>query len=72
MLNQGAASVHFASGLRPLLTAEEGVTAIEYGLIAALMAVAIITSLSLVGNEVESMFNAWTTAVQTAVKNAGS
>ena len=62
----------FLDWFRPLLQNEEGVTAIEYGLIAALMAVAIISSLSLVGSEVESMFNTWTSAVQTAVQNAGS
>ena len=35
---------------------EEGVTAIEYGLIAALIAVAIITALELVGTNLGAMF----------------
>lgn len=36
---------------------EEGVTAIEYGLIAALIAVAIITAVSLVGTNLTGTFN---------------
>ena len=36
---------------------EEGVTAIEYGLIAALIAVVIITAVTLVGNSLENTFN---------------
>lgn len=36
---------------------EEGVTAIEYGLIAALIAVVIIGSVSAVGNELVLVFN---------------
>ena len=37
---------------------EEGVTAIEYSLIAALIAVAIITAVELVGTNVEATFKA--------------
>ena len=36
---------------------EQGATAIEYGLIAALIAVAVITGARLVGNEVDTTFN---------------
>ena len=36
---------------------EDGVTAIEYGLIAALIAVAIITAVTLVGTNLNTMFN---------------
>ena len=36
---------------------EEGVTAIEYGLIAALIAVAIITAVSTVGTNLTNTFN---------------
>jgi pilus assembly protein Flp/PilA len=36
---------------------ESGATAIEYGLIAALVAVAIITALQLMGNNMENIFN---------------
>ena len=37
---------------------EEGVTAIEYGLIAALIAVGIIVSVTAVGDNLEIVFNA--------------
>jgi pilus assembly protein Flp/PilA len=37
---------------------ESGATAIEYGLIAALIAVAIITTVGLVGTEVDNTFKA--------------
>ena len=40
-----------------LLKGEEGVTAIEYGLIAALIAVAIIVSITLVGTQLGVTFN---------------
>ena len=36
---------------------EEGVTAIEYGLIAALIAVVIIVAVTAVGNNLENVFN---------------
>lgn len=36
---------------------EAGVTAVEYGLIAALIAVAIISAVTLVGNNLATMFN---------------
>lgn len=36
---------------------EEGVTAIEYGLIAALIAVVIITSVGLIGTNLNAIFN---------------
>jgi pilus assembly protein Flp/PilA len=49
---------------------DDGVTAIEYGLIAALITVVIISSLSLVGQEVETTFNTWTGAVRTAVQSS--
>jgi len=42
---------------RNLLRDETGATAIEYGLIAALIAVAIITAVSLVGTNLNSTFN---------------
>jgi pilus assembly protein Flp/PilA len=46
---------------------ESGVTAIEYGLIAALIAVVIITSVTLVGTSLSTKF----TAVSTAINGAG-
>ena len=36
---------------------EEGVTAIEYGLIAALIAVVIITAVALIGTNLNTVFN---------------
>ncbi len=51
---------------------DKGVTAIEYGLIAALITVVIIGSVSILGDEVEQTFNIWTTAVSNAVSGAGS
>ena len=43
--------------LMRFLKDEEGVTAIEYGLIASLVAVAIIVVLGLVGDQLVSIFN---------------
>jgi pilus assembly protein Flp/PilA len=40
-----------------LATSEAGVTAIEYGLIAALVAVAIVTAVTLVGTNLTTVFN---------------
>ena len=48
------------------LADESGVTAIEYGLIAALIAVVIITAVTAVGTKLEAVF----TAVGTALTNA--
>ena len=45
------------SFLRGLWKDEAGVTAIEYGLIAALIAVIIITAVSIVGTDLRNMFN---------------
>jgi Flp pilus assembly protein, pilin Flp len=42
---------------RRFLRAEDGVTAIEYGLIAALIAVVIIASVQAVGNNLNEVFN---------------
>jgi len=43
--------------LMSFLKDEDGVTAIEYGLIAALIAVVIITAVTLVGDSLENTFN---------------
>jgi pilus assembly protein Flp/PilA len=47
---------------------ESGATAIEYGLIAALIAVVIITALTAVGTALSSKFD----TIQTKVTNAGN
>jgi pilus assembly protein Flp/PilA len=43
--------------IRRFLKDEEGVSAIEYGLIAALIAVAIVTAVGLVGTNLNGVFN---------------
>ncbi len=45
------------SKLNQLIHQEEGVTAIEYGLIAALIAVAIIAGAQLLGTNLNALFN---------------
>lgn len=50
--------------IHKLLRDEQGATAIEYGLIAALIAVAAITAMGSVGNELNTTF----TKVQTKMK----
>ena len=50
------------------LTKEDGATAIEYGLIAAGIAVAIAAAVFLVGDDIEALF----TDVSTELQNAGS
>ena len=45
------------SFLLPVLKDESGATAIEYGLIAALIAVAAIAAFSLVGTNLSAIFN---------------
>jgi len=46
---------------------EDGATAIEYGLIAALVSVAAIGALTAMGNSLNAMFTAVSTALDTAV-----
>ncbi len=46
---------------------EDGATAIEYGLIAALVSVAAIGALTAMGSSLSTMFNTVSTALQTAV-----
>lgn len=56
--------------LRCFAKSERGVTAIEYGLIAALISVVIIGALSLVGNELTTNFDTWANAVRNAVQSS--
>ena len=46
----------FLSATRRFLRDEEGVTAIEYGLIAALIAVVILVAVSLIGTNLNAVF----------------
>ncbi len=50
---------------------ESGATAIEYGLIAALVSVAAITALTAMGTSLNSMFTAVSTALNTAIGSTG-
>ncbi len=52
----------YITSFRPFKS-ESGVTAIEYGLIAALVAVAIITAVTLIGTNLNLVFNKVATAV---------
>ena len=53
---------------KQLIDDESGATAIEYGLIAALIAVAAIAGMSSLGSQLKSIFN----RVATTLQNAGT
>ncbi|MEZ5669562.1 MAG: Flp family type IVb pilin [Alphaproteobacteria bacterium] len=53
--------------LRAFLVRDDGATAIEYGLIAALVSVAAITALTAMGGSLESLFTTVSTAVDGAL-----
>lgn len=55
------------TNLRKLLADESGATAIEYGLIAALVSVAAIGALQLMGESLTTMFGTVATALEGAV-----
>ncbi len=57
---------HALNWLKSLIEQDEGVTAIEYGLIAALIAVIIIAALTLLGVELQSIFTTIANALQNA------
>ncbi len=59
------------STIRSFLKDESGATAIEYGLIAALVSVAAIAALRGMGNSLSNMFNFVGTSLDGAVTNAG-
>ena len=50
---------------------ESGATAIEYGLIAALVSVAAIGALTAMGSSLETMFNSVSGELDNAVNNSG-
>ena len=54
------------SNLKNLLADESGATAIEYGLIAALFSVAAIAALTAMGESLNAMFTAVSTALTSA------
>lgn len=51
---------------------ESGATAIEYGLIAALVSVAAIAALTAMGSSLRDLFGTVSTSLDTAVSNSGS
>jgi len=53
--------------LKNLMTDESGATAIEYGLIAALVSVAAITALTAMGGSLNAMFTAVSAALNAAI-----
>ncbi len=60
--------IYALNWLKSLIEKDEGVTAIEYGLIAALIAVVIIVAITAVGLELDKTF----TAVSAALQNANA
>lgn len=53
----------FMHEVRCFLREEDGVTAIEYGLIAALIAIVILVAVQAVGTDLEAIFNRIATAL---------
>jgi len=56
-----------ATGFVKGLAEETGVTAIEYGLLAALIAAAIIVAVSATGTSLVALYNYWSGAVSAAL-----
>ncbi|WP_206240813.1 Flp family type IVb pilin [Novosphingobium terrae] len=56
--------------INKLLRDEAGATAIEYGLIAALIAVAAITAMGSLGNQLKATFNTTSSAMTAAAPSA--
>jgi pilus assembly protein Flp/PilA len=59
--------MQIARFIQKFVREEEGVTAIEYGLIAALIAVFIIASVTIVGSKLAAVFTAVSAALTTAL-----
>lgn len=59
------------SKLKALLADESGATAIEYGLIAALVSVAAIAALTAMGTSLETMFNRVANELSGAANTSG-
>jgi pilus assembly protein Flp/PilA len=51
---------------------DDGVTAVEYGLLAALIAVVAIVAMTLTGGRLGDMYEYWTSEVARAIGNATS
>ena len=57
----------FIQKIRGFMQDEQGVTAIEYGLIAALIAVGLVAALTLVGGDLKDVFNTIASDLATAI-----
>lgn len=53
--------------IQSFLKEEEGATAVEYGLMVSLIAVVIITAVSLIGTNLDAMFDAVAGKIRTAI-----
>ena len=58
-------TANFINSIRNFWHDESGVSAIEYGLIAALVALAIVTGATAIGSDLNAMFNAIGTKLTT-------
>ena len=56
------------SAVQAFIADEDGVTAIEYGLIAALIGIAMVSAATLLGKEIGVAFTAVNTAITNALK----
>lgn len=56
--------------VKRLCTEDDGVTAIEYGLLAALISVVIVGAVSATGTQLGALFAAWSSAVSAAIQGA--
>jgi pilus assembly protein Flp/PilA len=61
----------FIETVRKIIKDESGATAIEYGLIAALVSVAAIGALTAMGTSLNDMFTAVSTALNAAIGGGG-
>ena len=61
----------FSFAAKSFIRDENGVTAIEYGLIAALIAVVIIAAVALVGNKLNLLFTRISTCLTNATTGTG-
>lgn len=68
---KGTAMKQFRAEMRRFLADSSGATAIEYGLIAALIAVGAIAAMTQFGGSLSGMFNTVSTKAGAALNNAG-
>ena len=58
---------NFSQSFKTFCADEEGATAIEYGLLASLISIAIITAVTLIGTKLDTVFDAVAAAIKTTV-----